>query len=58
MIRALWDTTSTEILTRVVLLGIALILAGLGVRYVSPWIVYPAGLALFVLIYRIRYKRF
>ena len=55
--KALWHMTSTEILTRIALLVVVLILGGLGVRSVSAWIAWPAGLALFVLIYRIRYKR-
>lgn len=54
--KALWHMASTEILARVALIVIALVLGAMGVRYVSPWIVCPAGLALFVLIYRLRYK--
>jgi len=49
---------STEILTRIWLTFIALALGAVGVRFVSPWIACPAGLALFVLIYRLRYKHF
>ncbi|HTA45670.1 MAG TPA: hypothetical protein VK789_24650 [Bryobacteraceae bacterium] len=56
--KAVWHMFSTEILTRIWLTFIALALGAVGVRFVSPWIACPAGLALFVLIYRLRYKHF
>ena len=58
MLKSVWRIESSGLLADGVLLVIVLILGSLGIRYVSPWIMLLGGFALFLAIYRIRYKRF
>jgi hypothetical protein len=57
MLRSVWHMTSTEWITNVIFAVGAAILGSLGVRFTSPVFGTIAGFLLFVLIYRLRYKR-
>jgi hypothetical protein len=50
--------TVSELLARVVFAVLAAILGSLGVRFSSPLLSCLAALALMILIYRLRYRRF
>lgn len=58
ILRSVWHITSTEILARIALAVVAAILGSLGAHFGSPWMSVLAGVTVFLLIYRIRYKRF
>jgi hypothetical protein len=55
--RSVWHMLSTDLLTGVALAVVTAVLGSLGLYYASPLASTLAGLALFVLIYLIRYKR-
>jgi hypothetical protein len=54
--RSVWHIESSAILARIVLAAVMVVLGTIGVRFDSPGLYALAGLALLVLIYRIRYK--
>jgi hypothetical protein len=58
MLRSVWHISSTEIFARLLLAGIAGILAGVGAGVGAPGVTALAGIPLMVLIYRRRYKSF
>ena len=58
MFKSVWRIESSAWLADGVMFVIAVILGSLGIRYISPWIMWLGGFALLVTIYRIRYKRF
>jgi hypothetical protein len=55
--KSVWHMMSTEVLARVAFAVIAATLGSLGVRNSSPVLSTLAGVSIFLLIYRIRYKR-
>jgi hypothetical protein len=55
--RSLWHVESTGIMAQVLLWIIVAILGALGLSFASPIALAGAGLLLFVLVYRLRYKR-
>jgi hypothetical protein len=55
--RSIWHIESTGILARIALFAAMAILGSLGVHFSSPVVSALAGIALFLLIYRLRYKR-
>jgi hypothetical protein len=55
--KSFWHMTSTELLTRVLFAVLANLLGSLGLYYLPPMVSTLAGLALFIVIYLIRYKR-
>jgi hypothetical protein len=57
VLKAFWHMWSTEVLARVVLAIGAAVLGSLGLYVSSPVITTVAAIALFLLIYRLRYKR-
>jgi hypothetical protein len=54
--KSVWHMISTEVLARVALAVIAATLGSLGVNNSSPFLSTLAGISLFLLIYRLRYK--
>jgi hypothetical protein len=57
VLKAFWHMWSTEVLARVVLAVGAAVLGSLGLYISSPVITTVAAMAVFLLIYRLRYKR-
>ena len=55
--KSVWHMMSTEVLTRVAFAVIAATLGSLGGHNSSPVLSSLAGVSLFLLIYRLRYKR-
>ena len=55
--RSVWHITSTELLTRVAVVAGAAILGSLGLYFSSPVVSTLAVISVFLLIYRLRYKR-
>jgi hypothetical protein len=55
--KSVWHITSTELLTRIALAFFAALLGSLGVHFSSPVATTLAGFSVFLLIYRLRYKR-
>ena len=55
--KSVWHMMSTEVLTRVAFAVIAATLGSLGVHNSSPVLSTLAGASIFLLIYRLRYKR-
>jgi lipopolysaccharide export LptBFGC system permease protein LptF len=55
--KSLWHMISTDALTSVAFAVIAATLGSLGVRNSSPVLSTVGGVSLFLLIYRLRYKR-
>jgi hypothetical protein len=58
MLKSVWRIESSGLLADGVMLVIIVILGAIGVRYISPWIMLLGGFALWLTVYRIRYKRF
>jgi hypothetical protein len=57
VVRAFWHTLSTEVLARVALAVGAAVLGSLGLYVSSPVITTVAAITIFLLVYRLRYKR-
>ncbi len=57
ILRSIWHIESTVWLTRVALVIGAAVLGSLGLYFSSPVLSTVAGIAAFLLIYRLRYKR-
>jgi len=55
--RSFWHIESTGIIARAALLVLTTILGSMGVYFSSPVVSTVAGFTLFLLIYRLRYKR-
>jgi len=55
--RSVWRMESTGVIAEILFLVIAAILGSLGLYFSSPIVAWFAGVALFLLIYRLRYKR-
>jgi hypothetical protein len=56
MLKSFWHMTSTELLARTVLGIGAAVLGSLGLSFSSPVVTTLAAAAVFLLIYRLRYK--
>jgi hypothetical protein len=57
VLKAFWHMWLTEVLARVVLAVGAAVLGSLGLYVSSPLITTAAAIAVFLLVYRLRYKR-
>jgi hypothetical protein len=57
VLKAFWHMWSTEVLARVVLAVGAAVLGSLGLYVSSPVVATVAAMAVFLLVYRLRYKR-
>ena len=55
--RSVWRIESTGVLTEVLLTIVAVIFSALGIRYLPPIAMLLIGVCMFLLIYRLRYKR-